>query len=253
MRIFAVSDIHIDYPANARWLFGLSRADYTDDVLLLAGDVSDDPGLLERCFRELGARFKKVLYVPGNHDLWVIRWDKTKNSLDKFRFIEAMAHDQGISMQPWHEGPLSIVPLLSWYDYSFGTPDAELHGTWMDYRACAWPAGFAPLDVTRHFLARNEAALWTRNARIVSFSHFLPRLDLMPSYIPPTRRVLYPVLGTSRLDGQIRELGSTIHVYGHSHVNRRVRIDGVEYVNNAFGYPSETHIAEKALISILEL
>jgi hypothetical protein len=36
-------------------------------------------------------------------------------------------------------------------------------------------------------------------------------------------------------------------VYGHSHVNRDVAIDGVTYINNAFGYPRETRITAKAL------
>ena len=74
----------------------------------------------------------------------------------------------------------------------------------------------------------------------------------MPPGVPPARRMLYPVLGTTRLERQIRRLGSAIHVYGHSHVNRRVTIDGVSYVNNAFGYPSETAIALKRLVCVYD-
>ena len=69
----------------------------------------------------------------------------------------------------------------------------------------------------------------------------------MPLHIAATTRKLQPVLGTSRLEAQIREIGSDIHVYGHSHVNRNVVIDGINYVNNAFAYPYEEHIAAKAL------
>jgi hypothetical protein len=43
-----------------------------------------------------------------------------------------------------------------------------------------------------------------------------------------------------------------MHVYGHSHINRRVEIDGVSYINNAFGYPSETAITSKRLLCIHE-
>lgn len=73
MRIFALSDLHIDYDLNKQWIAQLSTDDYRDDVLILAGDVSDSLLLLEWCLKTLASRFKKVLYVPGNHDLWVIR------------------------------------------------------------------------------------------------------------------------------------------------------------------------------------
>jgi hypothetical protein len=42
-------------------------------------------------------------------------------------------------------------------------------------------------------------------------------------------------------------------VYGHSHINRSVRIDGVDYVNNAFGYPGEERIAARRLLCIDEI
>ena len=70
----------------------------------------------------------------------------------------------------------------------------------------------------------------------------MPRLDVMPGFISCAGRLLYPILGSRHLDRQLRKLNSNIHVYGHSHVNRQVTIDGVSYINNAFGYPSETRI-----------
>jgi len=72
----------------------------------------------------------------------------------------------------------------------------------------------------------------------------------MPHYIPADKRMLYPVLGSSLLEAQLRVLDSKLHVYGHSHVNRQVRIDGVTYINNAFGYPNETRITAKQLLCI---
>jgi hypothetical protein len=43
----------------------------------------------------------------------------------------------------------------------------------------------------------NEARLSVRNDTDISFSHFLPRIDLMPDSIPPKFRLLSPVLGTT--------------------------------------------------------
>jgi hypothetical protein len=35
-------------------------------------------------------------------------------------------------------------------------------------------------------------------------------------------------------------------------VNRRVTLDGIDYVNNALGYPQETRIAARELVCIHE-
>ena len=64
--------------------------------------------------------------------------------------------------------------------------------------------------------------------------------------------MLDPVLGSTLVEDQLRKLGSSIHVYGHIHVNRQVTIDGVSYVNNAFGYPHEMCNTAKRLKCIYE-
>ena len=51
---------------------------------------------------------------------------------------------------------------------------------------------------------------------------------------------------------QVKQFNPTIHVYGHSHVNQSIELDGIHYVNNAFAYPSETYIARKQLKCIFE-
>lgn len=249
MRVFAVSDIHIDYEANADWVANLSVSEYQDDVLILAGDVTDTLRKLDWCLTTLVKRFRKVLFVPGNHDLWVIRDGPHKSSLQKFDEVAAAVESSGASMQTFRVEGLTIVPLLTWYDYSFGQPNDELRSVWMDYRACRWPSGYTEKDVTAHFSALNDTAI-PAGGKVITYSHFLPRLDVMPAYIPCINRMLYPVLGSTQLDGQLRALQSSLHVYGHSHVNRHVTIDGVTYINNAFGYPTETHIASKRLICI---
>jgi Icc-related predicted phosphoesterase len=87
---------------------------------------------------------------------------------------------------------------------------------------------------------------------VISYSHFLPRIDLVPSYVPTRHRVLDPVLGSVRIEQQLRRLQPDIHVYGHSHINRSLKIDGVRYINNAYGYPQEDVIAAKRLLCIHE-
>ncbi len=251
MRVFAVSDIHVDYDVNARWIADLSAAEYQDDVLVLAGDVTDVLRLLEWCLRTLAKRFKQVLFVPGNHELWVLRDEQPKDSFQKFDDVCAVVESTGASMRPFHRPGLSILPLLAWYDYSFGEPSAELRSTWMDYRACRWPEGTTDPDVAARFAAMNDGPADPMGDTVITYSHFLPRIDVMPTYIPDAGRNLYPVLGSAQLDRQLRRLNADVHVYGHSHVNRSVTIDGVTYINNAFGYPAETW-GSKSLMCIHE-
>ncbi|MDY6835319.1 MAG: metallophosphoesterase family protein [Chloroflexota bacterium] len=253
MRIFALSDIHVDYDENWTWLQELSEHDYTEDILLLAGDVAHSITLLQRALKTLKKCFAEVLFVPGNHDLWVDRRSQSKTSLDKFQTVKEIALDAGLRLDPAQFGSVTVVPLLGWYDYSFGQPGDELQGAWMDYKACRWPDDWEEREITQHFMAMNDHSPSISEGKVVTFSHFLPRVDIMPAAMPAIHKRLFPVLGTSLLEKQVRTLRSHIHVYGHHHLNRRIERDDVVYINNALGYPHETRIASRRLQCILEL
>jgi predicted phosphodiesterase len=252
MRVFAVSDLHVDYEPNRQWVAGLSRQDYKDDILILAGDLSDSLGHIEESLTALATKFKQVLYIPGNHEMWIVRNPDLTNSIVKFLEVFRVAHHSGVSTECLRTHQLTIVPLLGWYDYSFGTPCPDLRNAWMDFRACRWPGHMNEAHVTRFFAAMNEQITLPRTATIISFSHFLPRIDVIDGYVPEQYRYLYPIMGADVLEHQIRQLGASIHVYGHSHVNRRITLDGITYINNAFGYPSEAGMTTKQLLCIYD-
>jgi predicted phosphodiesterase len=252
MRVFALSDIHSDHEHNRRWVDTVSLTEYRADVLILAGDVSDYLSQLQWTVEAFAKRFARVLFVPGNHDLWVARERTAASSLEKYQQVCAAVERAGAWLKIFQHEGLTVVPLLGWYDYSFGQPSAQLLDAWMDYHACRWPEAWTEQHITDHFVGLNPLPSVHPTDKVISFSHFLPRLDVMPHYIPQGKRLVYPVLGSSRLDTQLRAAGSTLHVYGHSHVNRRVDIDGVTYINNAFGYPNETRIAAKQLLCVYQ-
>ncbi len=108
MRVFAVSDIHIDYEENRRFLNNLSTYDYQDDVLILAGDISDKDTLVEQAFSSLTKRFMKVLFTPGNHDLWVLR-SSLSTSLDSFFKIHEIAESHGVTTQPFQASGTGVT------------------------------------------------------------------------------------------------------------------------------------------------
>ena len=206
MQVYAVSDIHVDYPENHQWIMAISSEDYRNDVLLLAGDVSDNLDMLAEVLAHLVTCFAQVFFVPGNHDLWVRKQDYSC-SLEKLAAIEELCASLGVKTETEHLPGVSIVPMHSWYDFSFGIPDRYLRRAWRDFRACQWPEHLDNEEaITQHFLARNEAHLNVESECVISFSHFLPRLDVMPEQIPQHRRKVYPVLGSDSLDEQLRRL-----------------------------------------------
>ena len=73
MRLYTVSDLHVDYSENLEWVRSLAAEDYSADRLILAGDITDNLELLASVLSGFVAAFRSVHFVPGNHELWVDR------------------------------------------------------------------------------------------------------------------------------------------------------------------------------------
>ncbi|HEX8557487.1 MAG TPA: metallophosphoesterase [Pyrinomonadaceae bacterium] len=237
MRVFAISDLHTDFKENRLLVERLPDDAFKGDALIVAGDVADQLEVIEYTLALLRSKFRQVCFVPGNHELWVR--DRAYDSLEKLRRVLETCRRVNVETGPVRMDGLWVVPLFSWYDPRFDDDERnleELEG-WADFYFCKWPAGVG--DVCRHFLDMNEANIRRLDGPVISFSHFLPRRDLLP----PTERLRFKSLpkvsGCAPLDGQIRRLKSTTHVFGHSHINTDRVIDGVRYVNNALLYPRE--------------
>jgi predicted phosphodiesterase len=262
MRIYSTSDLHVDFEPNSRWVRNLSLSDFTDDALIVAGDISDNLQQLEQTLFELQKRFSLVFFVPGNHDLWVRR-KECPNSLAKFELVTNLCRQTGIEIKPQRIGSGSeavwVVPLLSWYvQPREGKDSLFLHKPgedptnrmWSDQYFVTWPQK----NINRWFLDRNEQEIRNLPAGqpVISFSHFLPRQELIFHKYPPVfdpelikkydRNPAFNfsrVAGSTLLDEQLRSIGSSLHIYGHQHRNRDRIIEGVRYISHGLGYPNE--------------
>lgn len=238
MRIFAVSDLHADYRENRELLGKLPRRDFSEDALLVAGDIADRIEVIEDTLALLGSRFARVFYVPGNHELWVR--DRRSDSIEKLFKILSACERLGVRTGPARAGEVWVVPLFSWYDERFAggeeATDEELEG-WADYHFCRWPESVP--SVSEYMLGLNESRLRDYDSKVISMSHFIPRMDLLPEASKLRFKGLPWVAGSDGLETQLRRLQSVAHVFGHSHINRDVVIDGVRYVQNAMRYPRE--------------
>ena len=270
-KVYAISDVHTDHDANWQWVLSLSRTAYVHDALILAGDVSDDTAVLEATLRECTARFATVVFVPGNHDVWVARKASTasENSYTKLRDLQALCSRLGVHTKPVTVGrelegatPVLLVPLLSWYHASFDTeppvpllevPSARRVMT--DFAVCKWPAEVddATDDVARLWDASNDedwaaagfdadAAAARRIApSVITCSHFLPRQEL----IPEKRFLFFPNLpqavGSNFLGARVARLKPDVHVFGHTHFAYDLTLpdDGIRYLQAALSYPNE--------------
>lgn len=247
MRLFTVSDLHIDYESNRQWLEGLSNADYREDAVIVAGDISDSEPWLKTAFAHLVGKFKHVVFVPGNHELWITR-SPHADSLEKFTWVMDTCRDYGLITARQVLGTFDIIPLFSWYDYSFASLNAQIQQVWADFRCCYWPDGVEA--AANYFHTMNQTIDTNANASdnaltTITVSHFLPTLAVLPTYIPHRFDYLWPVLGSTTLGRQVDAIAPHIHIYGHSHVNTTKTLKKTVYVNNALGYPSETHTRNK--------
>jgi 3',5'-cyclic AMP phosphodiesterase CpdA len=70
MKLYALGDLHLRYEVTRRALQALPPHPY--DWLILAGDVGETEEHLRFALNILARRFGRLLWVPGNHDLWTI-------------------------------------------------------------------------------------------------------------------------------------------------------------------------------------
>lgn len=231
MRIFATSDLHTDYRDNFRWLQTLSDSAYRDDTLIVAGDVSDRIDIIRETLLLLRSKFRYLLFTPGNHELWVRNSDLT--SIDKLQQVLQLCEEIDVATTPQRFDDLWIVPLFSWYD---GVYDPEMRA-WADFHVCKWPEDVQPLP--DYFLRLNEPHLKSYDGRVITFSHFIPRAELMPPKEYMRISWLPTVSICAALDAQMRQLNSTVHICGHTHTNFDRVIDNVRYIQNAVRYPKE--------------
>ncbi|HEY6878413.1 MAG TPA: metallophosphoesterase, partial [Polyangiales bacterium] len=154
MKLLALSDVHVEHAVNRQALEAL--APHPEDWLILAGDVSDSLRGLSWALDTLVPKFARVLWVPGNHELWVERdGPNTERGVARYQALVAACRARGVATpeDPYLEWPLRvdvrrvrIALLFLLYDYTFAP--AEHRG---QARALAWAAeeGILAVDEVR--------------------------------------------------------------------------------------------------------
>jgi 3',5'-cyclic AMP phosphodiesterase CpdA len=262
-RLLALSDLHVGYPENRQLVTEL-RPDNDEDWLLLAGDVSELFADIEWVLSTLSGRFARVIWTPGNHELWTRKKDPVQlRGEARYLALVELCRSLGISTPedpypvwpgpagagPAGAGSVTIAPVFLLYDYTF-RPEGALNkeqGLAVAYKTgvvCSdeallfhdpYPSRedwcWARIEVTERRLAERDPAL-----PVVFVSHY-------PLVREPTRVLRYPQFaqwcGTTRThDWHVRYNAAAV-VYGHLHIPRVTWYDGVRFEEVSIGYPRE--------------
>jgi 3',5'-cyclic AMP phosphodiesterase CpdA len=254
--LYAVSDLHVGYADNravVERLFPPSEEDW----LLVAGDVADLAADVEWALGTLAGRYAKVIWAPGNHELWTVPADPVQaRGEERYRYLVEMCRRLGVvtpedDYPVWTGpgGPVQIAPLFLLYDYSW-RPDGARSKE--ESLRIAYDTGVVCVDES--FLhpdphpSREEWCAVRVAATAKRLAERDPQLPtILVNHYPlvrePTRILRYPQFaqwcGTDRTADWHLRFGAAAMVYGHLHIPRRTRYDDVPFEEVSLGYPRE--------------
>jgi 3',5'-cyclic AMP phosphodiesterase CpdA len=253
MRLLATSDLHISHRTNREALTDIGN--YPDDWLIVAGDIGERPEHLRYALDVLIPRFSRIIWAPGNHDLWcpVHATDRTRGEARYHELLE-ICRTRGVITpeDPYEEWPASpgtyLVPMFLLFDYSFRPAAVPEDG------AVAWARERGVMSGDEYLLSPEPYASradWCRarcdltaarldalpaGARTVLVNHWPLRYDLArPPRVP--RFSLW--CGTTRTEGWARRYRARAVVTGHLHLRSTLWRDGVRYEEVSLGYPRD--------------
>ena len=257
-RLLAVSDLHVTFPANREFVASLPPS--PRDWLLVVGDVAEKAADIEWALATLRQRFAKVIWVPGNHELWTVGSDPVQlRGERRYQFLVAMCQRLGVltpedPFPVWTGpgGPVMIVPLFLLYDYTFRpegtTTKAEAlalayeTGIVCSDEAVLYPDPYPSMEAwcrARVTATERQLESLPPGTRTVLVGHF-------PLIREPTRVLRYPEFaqwcGTERTANWHLRFGAQAVVYGHLHIPGTTWQDGVRFEEVSLGYPEELEI-----------
>lgn len=253
MRLLAISDLHLSNTVNREALDVLPA--HPDDWLILAGDIAERYEQVRATFEMLSQRFARLIWVPGNHDLWTMPDETCGSGLAKYQALVDLARQYDVAT-PEDEyllwtgpgGPCLIAPMFLLYDYSFRPDEVALENVvaWATEgnAVCADemlldPAPFADriawCDERCRITEKRLEAIGTE-IPLVMVNHYPLREDLI--HIPRIPR-FSPWCGTRRTEDWHTRFNARVVVSGHLHTRRTDWRGGTRFEEVSLGYPRQ--------------
>ncbi|MEH1014442.1 metallophosphoesterase [Micromonospora sp. CPCC 206060] len=255
-KLLAISDLHVGHAEN-RALVAEMRPESPQDWLLVAGDVGETVAHVEWALRLLSRRFAKVVWVPGNHELWTPPGDPVQlRGEERYRHLVEVCRQLGVVTPEdpypvWAgpDGPVRVAPLFLLYDYSFldpqwPTPEVALKRAYEQGIVCTDEFLLHP-DPYPDRAAWCHARVEQTARRLAEESPELPSvlMNHWPMVRQPTEILRFPIFaqwcGTTRTADWHLRYNASVAVYGHLHIPRTTFHDGVRFEEVSVGYPRE--------------
>lgn len=254
MSIYAISDLHVANGITQNALIDLPE--YKNDWLVIAGDIGETEKHLEFALSVLVKKFKKIIWTPGNHDLWTFPLNNFSfKGVEKYNKLVSICHKYGASTPDdeyliyKNDGKsYCIAPVMTLYDYSF-KPDYVQNGYEKEWAAesgviCADEDLLYPFpykSVSEWCNARckyTEARLKEikENATIILINHYPLLKELGKIYTYPRFSIW---CGTTQTQKWLDEFNIKVVVYGHLHIRSTKIINGVRHEEVSLGYPQD--------------
>lgn len=258
MRLLAISDLHVSHAVNREALAAMGE--HRDDWLIVAGDVGEKAAHLQFALEQLTRRFAKVLWTPGNHDLWCPpdATDRTRG-LARYEELVGICRANGVLTpeDPYPMFPSSdmsgtpgtyICPLFLLYDYSFRPPQISREGAVPWARDSGVVCGDELMLSAHPYASRDawcEARLSDAETRLqqlppesptVLVNHWPLRYDLAR---PPRVPRFSIWCGTTRTEDWPTRFRARAVVSGHLHMRTTIVRDGVRHEEVSLGYPRD--------------
>lgn len=251
-----MSDLHVAYEDN-RAIVERLQPRLDGDWLIVAGDVGELLDDIQWVLRTLADRFAKVIWVPGNHELWTMKQEtRPLRGVARYEHLVAFcrAHDIVTPEDPfpvWSGagGDVRIAPLFLLYDYTFLTPGTLTKAESLE---AAYTAGVVCNDEFFLFPDPYESREAWCAARVAysegRLTEVIKDLPLVlvshwPLVREPTRVMMYQEFpqwcGTERTADWHTRFGAEVSVYGHLHIPRTTHYDSVRFEEVSIGYPRE--------------
>jgi predicted phosphodiesterase len=233
-----LSDLHLEFFGDL-WPEFVKSVPVIADVLVLAGDIHVGDAIVE-VLAAFAKRFKHVVYVAGNHELY-------GSSTGVFTPRRARAH--AISNLYWLENDVVVldgrrfVGCTLWFDQP---ADARIKRGMADFFAIQdfEPWVYACNRTSRRFLM--EAI----NEGDIVVTHHLPH---PASIAPEFRGSPMNAFFLSDMSRAIAENKPSLWLHGHTHTSVDARVDSTRIACNPFGYAGREENAGFKLDLTLDL
>jgi len=258
-RLLATSDLHVNRSDNEALVRDLHPT-HPDDWLIVAGDVGDRVATVVWALEVLAERFARVIWVPGNHELWTPPGDEVElGGVARYEHLVQRARQLGVvtpedEWPVWEgaDGPALICPLFLLYDYSLRPAAIGADLSNAEALDVARDAGVLATDEILMSPAPHPSpAQWCAERVALTRERLEARPVGMPTVLvnhwpltaEPLRILRHPEFslwcGTTATADWHRRYDATAVVYGHLHIPRTTFHDGVRFEEVSVGYPRE--------------